>query len=62
MKSQEKIESNNLVFKWDKNADEKLKDLPYKMNFEDYLKFLEQFKPTEDELRQVRNFNTKFTL
>ena len=62
MKSQEKNESENLIFKWDKNADEKLNVSLPKMSLEDYLKFLEQFKPTEKELRQVKIFKTKFSL
>lgn len=62
MKSLDKNESDTLVFKWDKNADKKLNDFPGKMSFEDYLHFLEQFNPTEKELRQVKIFKTKFSL
>ena len=62
MKSQTKLNNANLIFKWDKNSDEKLKDLSYKMNFEEYLEFLEQFTPTEEELKQVKILKTKFTL
>ena len=62
MKSLDKNESVNLVFKWDKNADRNLNNFPDKMSFEDYLHFLEQFNPTEKELRKVKIFKTKFSL
>ena len=62
MKSQVKIDSDKLNFKWDKTANDKLSNSQNKMSFEDYIKFLEQFKPSEEELRQVKIFKTKFTL
>ena len=62
MKSQVKTDSEKLNFKWDKNAELKLKDSQNNMSFDDYIKFLEQFNPSEEELRQVKVYKTKFTL
>jgi hypothetical protein len=62
MKSKEKINSDQLNFKWDKDAKNKLEYFQSKMSFDDYIRFIEQFKPTEEELREIKNFTTKFTL
>jgi len=62
MKSQAKINSYKLNLKWDIGAKEKLDNSQIKMNFEEYIEFIEQIKPTEDELRKVTIFKTKFTL
>lgn len=62
MKLQAKTNSDKLNFKWDKDAKKKLENSPNKMNFDEYIKFLEQFKPTDEELRKIKVFKTKFTL
>ena len=56
MKSQAKTNSDKLNFKWDMNADEKLNKFQNKMSLEEYINFIEQFKPTEEELRKVKVF------
>lgn len=62
MKSEVKTDSDILNFKWDKNAGVKINNSQNNMSFEDYILFLEQFIPTEEELREVKIYKTKFTL
>jgi len=62
MKLQGTKNSDLLNFKWDKDAEKKLKNSREKMSFDEYIRFIEQFKPTEEELRKIKKFKTKFTL